>query len=121
MKNILHDFTDVPVPVPAATSASVSVFISISVHVLALITMSACSSMSTLPAEDNVKVSRDDADKGCTFLGKLEGRTISKAATTEDALHDLRKEAANKGANYLVVKEYSGMGTSVTGLAYKCP
>lgn len=80
-----------------------------------------CSSMSALPQEDNVKVSREEADKDCTFISKLEGRSMSKTAKAEDALKDLQKEAANKGANYLVVKEYSGMGTAVTGLAYKCP
>ena len=77
--------------------------------------------MSTLPETDNVKVSRNDADKDCEFISKLEGRSSSKTAKPEDALNDLKKEAANKGANYLVVKEYSGYGTAVTGLAYKCP
>jgi len=80
-----------------------------------------CSSMSTLPKEDNVKVSRKPADKDCVFLSKLEGRTMSKRGTEEDALKDLVKEAANKGANFLEVKTYSSAGTAVTGLVYKCP
>ena len=83
--------------------------------------VTACSHMSTLPQEDNVKVSRDEPDKDCQFLGKIEGRSMSKTPKQEEALKDLRQEAANKGANYLVVKEYSGMGTAATGLAYKCP
>ncbi|OFZ18902.1 MAG: hypothetical protein A2Z20_12395 [Bdellovibrionales bacterium RBG_16_40_8] len=81
----------------------------------------ACSTMSNLAEEDNVKVSRDEPSKDCEFLDKLEGRSLTRTAKQEDALKDLRQEAANKGANYLVVKEYSGVGTAVTGLAYKCP
>jgi hypothetical protein len=80
-----------------------------------------CSSLSNLPKEENVKVSRKPADKDCVFISKVEGRSISKKATAEDALKDLIKEAANKGANFLEVKEYSGTGSAVTGLAYKCP
>lgn len=80
-----------------------------------------CSSMSTLPKDDNVKVSREDADKDCHLIGKVEGRSLSVKATPEDVLKDMKQEAANKGANYLVVKEYSGTGTAATGLAYHCP
>lgn len=79
------------------------------------------SRMSELPKEDNVKVSREDADKECKFIGKLEGRAMSKTPKQDEALKDLRQEAANKGANYLVVKQYSDLGTSATGLAYACP
>jgi uncharacterized protein YbjQ (UPF0145 family) len=77
--------------------------------------------MSTLPAKENLKVSRDAADKDCHLLGKMEGRTQSKTPDQEAALEDLKQEAANKGANYLQVLEYSSLGTSVTGMAYHCP
>ena len=40
--------------------------------------------------------------------------------TQEQALGDLKREAANKGANYVMVKQYSDLGTSVTGIAYEC-
>lgn len=80
-----------------------------------------CSSMSSLPKEDNVKISRAPADKDCELLSKVEGRSMSKNGNEEDTLKDLRQEAANKGANFLVVKEFSSMGTSATGLAYRCP
>ncbi len=88
---------------------------------LSFVFFTGCSHMSNLPDEDNVKVTREDAPKDCEYLGKLEGRSMSKVPKQEDALNDLKMEAANKGANYLVVKEYSGNGTAVTGLAYKCP
>lgn len=80
-----------------------------------------CSTMSNAPDVKNVKVSREEADKDCQFISKIEGRTNSLKGTNEDALKDLQQEAANKGANFLVVRAYSGTGTSVSGEAYKCP
>ena len=88
---------------------------------LCLMLVSACSSRSVLSDGKEVKVSRDDADKNCKEIGKITGTTRSHKGTQEQALEDLKQEAANKGANYVVVKEYSAYGTSVTGIAYECP
>ncbi len=82
--------------------------------------LSACASRSVLPDVKEVKVSRDEP-KGCKEMGTLSGRANSVHGTQEQALEDLKREAANKGANYVVVKQYSSYGTSVTGLAYECP
>jgi hypothetical protein len=79
-----------------------------------------CASRPVTPQVDDVKVSREPADKGCTELGKITGTTMSMKGTPEDALNDLKKEAANKGANYVMVKQYSDNQTSVTGIAYEC-
>ena len=54
-------------------------------------------------------------------MGKISGRANSSKGTQEQALEDLKREAANKGANYVVVKQYSDLGTAVTGMAYECP
>jgi uncharacterized protein YbjQ (UPF0145 family) len=54
-------------------------------------------------------------------MGSITGTTPTVKGTQEEALEDLKREAANKGANYVVVKQYSAYGTSVTGLAYECP
>ncbi len=83
--------------------------------------LSSCSSMSNLPEQNNVKVSRDLPAKECQTLGKIEGRSNSKVPKQNEALEDLQQEAANKGANYVMVKEYSAMGTAVSGEAYRCP
>ncbi len=89
--------------------------------------LTACTSMPTtkamspLPQNNNVRVSRVDPDSACKFLSKVEGRTQSVKGTRDEALGDLKQEAANKGANYLVVKQYSDAGTAVTGEAYLCP
>jgi len=53
---------------------------------------------------------------GRGFFGR-----VRNDSDREDALADLKKEAANKGANFLVVRQYSAMGTAVTGEAYLCP
>ena len=94
------------------------------ISMLSLIFLSACSmtsKMSNLPEEDNVKISRHKADKDCEELGKVRGMSTSVKATAEDALADMKQEAANKGANYIMVAQYSDNQTSVTGVAYKCP
>lgn len=89
-----------------------------------LVLLSGCSmtsKMSNLPDEENVKVSRHKADKDCEDLGKIKGTSTSLKGTAEDALADLKQEAANKGANYIEIKQYSDNKTAVTGIAYKCP
>ncbi len=80
-----------------------------------------CSSQSVLPDKEEVKVSREEPDKSCKEIGKVSGNAISANATREEVLEDMKQDAANKGANYVVVKQYSDNGTSVTGIAYQCP
>ncbi len=80
-----------------------------------------CSSQSILPEKDDVKVSRKPPSKGCTEIGPVSGRSISTKPNREAVLEDMKQDAANKGANYVVVKQYSDNGTAVTGIAYQCP
>lgn len=87
---------------------------------LVTISLAGCASRSVTPDVKEIKVSREAADKDCTELGKITGTTSSMKATAEDALADLKKEAANKGANYVTIKQYSDNQTSVTGIAYEC-
>ena len=70
--------------------------------------------------EDQLEVSRKLPMGNCEELGLLRGTTISIKGTQQDALADLKQTAMNKGANYLKVEEFSAMGTSATGIAYKC-
>ena len=83
--------------------------------------LSACSSRSVMPDAEEVKVSREAADEDCKEIGKITGTTSSAKGTREQALADLTQTAADKGANYVMVKQYSAQGTSVTGIAYECP
>jgi hypothetical protein len=83
--------------------------------------LAGCASRSILPDSKEVKVSRDEPSKKCRNLGEITGTTLYSNGTREQALANMKQEAANKGANYVMVKEYSAYGTSVTGLAYECP
>lgn len=83
--------------------------------------LAGCASRSVLPDAKEVKVSRDEADESCKELGTINGTTKSTKGTQEEALADMKQEAANKGANYVRIKQYSAYGTSVVGIAYECP
>lgn len=74
-----------------------------------------------LPTTDEVKVSRENPDEKCQDLGKVTGTSLSVKATPEEVLENMKHAAAEKGANYVLVKQYSSTGTSVTGIAYNCP
>lgn len=85
------------------------------------LTLSACASRSVMPDAHEVKVSREQPSKDCRRIGEISGRTMYADGTSEQALDDLKQTAANKGANYVMVKEYSAYGTAVTGIAFECP
>jgi len=80
-----------------------------------------CSSRSVLPDQKGVKVSREMPSSKCADIGKITGTSLSKTPTEEQALDDLKNEATRKGANYVVVQQYSATGGTVTGYAYDCP
>jgi hypothetical protein len=85
------------------------------------IAISACAHRSVLPDVKEVKVSRDAPGDDCKDLGLITGETRSTKGTREEALADLKREAANKGANYVMIKQFSAYGTATTGIAYECP
>ena len=90
---------------------------------LAIVTtaLGGCASRSIKPAPDQVKVSRELPGAKCKELGTITGTTRTAQGTQDEAIEDLRKEAANKGANYIMVREFSSYGTPVTGRAFECP
>lgn len=95
---------------------------SLSLYFLSFLTvwsLSGCSSPSILPDSQGLKVSRV-APKGCNNLGPVSGATGSVKGSAEEALNDMKKDAANKGATHLVVLQYSPQQTAVTGEAYQC-
>lgn len=83
--------------------------------------MAACSSKPVIPMADSVKVSRDPAGSRCREIGPVRGTTLSVRGNAKEVLEDMKKDAAQKGANYVVVQQYSGQETAVTGIAYDCP
>ncbi len=88
---------------------------------LSTMLITGCKSRSVLSDSKEVKVTRDAAKSECREIGKLTGKAHTSKGTQEQALEDLKREAANKGANFVTVKEYSSYGTAVTGIAYECP
>ena len=62
------------------------------VFTVAAFGLSACKSRSVLSDSQEVKVSREAANKNCRELGKITGTTNSVKGTQEQALEDLKKE-----------------------------
>lgn len=81
----------------------------------------ACRSVEKFPEEKDVKTGANVPSKDCREIGIIRGRSNSKTPKMDEAMLDLKKEAANKGANYVQLKEKSGYGTEVVGLAFNCP
>ncbi|MBN8539382.1 MAG: hypothetical protein J0L82_03265 [Deltaproteobacteria bacterium] len=80
-----------------------------------------CGSHPIKPESENVKITRDDADEDCREIGPVEGRNSSVKGTFDQALEDLKIDAARKGANFVKIGATSGPGTAVHGVAYFCP
>lgn len=93
-------------------------FLFIGTFIGALLT--SCSSHPIKPESKNVEVSRNAAGKSCKEIGRVEGRTKNIKGTFEEALEDLKLDAARKGANYVQIEQTGAMGQSVAGLAYFC-
>jgi hypothetical protein len=88
---------------------------------LLLIGLSGCSSQPILAKNMDVKLSREAPDKECREIGKVQGQTLTNHGTQEEAMADLKKDAAIKGANYVQIEQFSAHGTAVNGTAFHCP
>ncbi|MBY0384031.1 DUF4156 domain-containing protein [bacterium] len=87
---------------------------------IAIILLAGCSSHPIKPEGKNVEVSRNEAGKDCKEIGRVEGRVKNTKGTFEEALEDLKLDAARKGANYVKMEQAGAMGQSVAGVAYFC-
>lgn len=85
-----------------------------------LLATAACSSHPIKPEADNVKVSRDDAGKDCKEIGPVEGRVKNTKGKFEEALEDMKLDAARKGANFVRMEQAGAMGQAARGTAYFC-
>ena len=88
-----------------------------------LVLLSACAHhRNIIPDAKDVEVRREAPEaRKCKLVGDVSGRTASVTGTREDALEDLKKDAINRGGNYVQLGEWSAYGTGVTGTAYSCP
>jgi hypothetical protein len=80
-----------------------------------------CSSAPIKPEADNVKVKREAPNlENCKEIGMVQGTVKTKSGTFEQALEDMKLDAARKGANYIHMEQTSAYGTSTRGTAYFC-
>lgn len=95
------------------------------IHIAVLVSFGvliACTSTPIVPSADSIKISRElPKDPECKNLGRVQGKTIGVKPDLEGAIEDMKKEAAYKGANYLVMETASAYETAVSGTAYYCP
>jgi hypothetical protein len=86
-----------------------------------VLTISACSSQPIIPEAKNVKLSREDADKDCREIGLVQGTVSTTHGTLEQAIENMKLDAARRGANFIRMESTGAMGTSASGTAYQCP
>jgi hypothetical protein len=72
------------------------------------------------PAASNVEASRAEPAKNCKEIGNVEGRVTNINGKFEEALEDLKLDAARKGANFVQIQQTGSLGKSVAGTAYLC-
>ncbi len=86
-----------------------------------LLLLIGCSSTPPVkPMASNVKVSREVPAKGCEDLGTVNGRVKTIGGSFEEALNDMKLDAARLGGNYVQMGLTGGMSKSVNGRAFLC-
>lgn len=80
----------------------------------------ACASSKGYIDPKDVKMTRDAPPAWCKPVGKVTGRVITTKQTRADAIKDLKRSAASRGATFVRVAQVSDHGTSITGTAFIC-
>ena len=88
---------------------------------LGLFSLANCSHQPVVPDAKNVEVAREEAGSKCVELGRVSGSVSTVNGTIEQAIEDMKLDAARKGANFVKMESTGAMGTSATGIAYQCP
>ncbi len=89
--------------------------------VTSLLLLANCGSHPIVPDAKNVTVTRGRIAKDCREIGSVQGSVISANGTIEQAIDDMKLDAARKGANYIQMGSTSAYGTSASGTAFFCP
>jgi hypothetical protein len=79
-----------------------------------------CSHQPVVPEAKNVKVARENASSDCVEIGRVTGQVKTTTGTIEQAIEDMKLDAARRGANYVRMESTGAMGTSASGTAYQC-
>lgn len=85
-----------------------------------IFSLSGCGSQPIRPEAENIEVTREPVGENCHSIGPVEGRTISAKGTFDEALENLKLDAARKGANTVKIEATSAIGTAVRGEGFIC-
>ncbi len=85
------------------------------------LSFAACSSQPIIPEAKNIKLSRENPNSDCVEIGPVQGSVSTNKGTIEQAIEDMKLDAARKGATYVRMESTGALGTSTSGTAYKCP
>ncbi len=86
----------------------------------AVLLFTGCASKPILPKAEDIDLVKK-VDKDCRELGPVSGTTITTSGKPEEAILDMQKSAAELGSTHVLVHQFSGSRTAVTGTAYDCP
>ena len=80
----------------------------------------ACTHQPIVPEARNVKIQRENPSGDCKEIGPVTGKVKTMSGSIEQAIDDMKLDAARKGANYVRMESTGAMGTSASGTAYNC-
>ena len=93
--------------------------LNLSILVLSFLVFGACASKDVITKTEDVKFSRVDPPKR---VSRSLGQSVvapPSSGKTEEAVSDMKTDAAHKGANFVKVWRTFGYRTVVTGVAYR--
>jgi len=88
--------------------------------ILAILNLGACASDPKRPDGSNVRVSSENPPKDCDQLDQVVGTSATTGNAYNNALADIKKEAASKMGNYVKIVAVSAHGSAIRGMAYRC-
>ena len=85
-----------------------------------LVVFAACVSDPKRPDGGGVRVSHDSPGKNCEQLDQVIGTSATRSSAYENALKDIKREAASRGGNYVKILAISSHGSAIRGMSYRC-
>lgn len=88
--------------------------------IISVLVMASCASDPKRPDGSNVRVSNDRPRGDCEQIDQVVGTSATTGNAYNNALADIKKEAASKTANYVKIVAVSAHGSAIRGIAYRC-
>ncbi len=83
--------------------------------------LNSCANQPVVPDGKSIKLARENPSSSCREMGKVYGKVSTSSGTVDQAIEDMKLDAARKGANYVRMEATGAMGTAVEGTAFSCP